>query len=191
METNAPRSITEPVMFETQDLPRQMMQRANDEIESLRQRVAELEKEQDELVKALEFIARMRWGRDSEKVTLNALAKLGTDKTGEKCGPVAVVHEELECDPYGTTGTGRLTIVPIKAMGKSGLRKNDLLYLHPTPNVEQDAKRYRWLRENWTHITSEVSLNNIKFTVNSDCWGVLGEDAIDAAIDAAMQEKQP
>lgn len=48
METNAPRSTTEPVMFETQDLPRQMMQRANDEIKSLRQRVAELEKERDE-----------------------------------------------------------------------------------------------------------------------------------------------
>lgn len=49
METNTPRSTTEPVMFETQDLPRQMMQRANDEIESLRQRVAELEKERDEM----------------------------------------------------------------------------------------------------------------------------------------------
>ena len=92
METNAPRSITEPVMFETQDLPRQMMQRANDEIESLRQRVAELEKERDELVAALKQFAECDLNDDNcasfevatrriRSLAQAALAKLGAGET--------------------------------------------------------------------------------------------------------------
>jgi len=50
--------------------------------------------------------------------------------------PVAVVTEEMEFSNYQSTNTGRLIIVPIKEMAKSGLQNGDKLYLHPAPIPE-------------------------------------------------------
>lgn len=52
------------------------------------------------------------------------------------------------------------------------------LYLHPAPDVEQDAKRYRWLVEN----------TDIGGRFNDVYMGWDGFSPFDAAIDAAMKE---
>jgi|GEM_PF-2591136 len=58
--------------------------------------------------------------------------------------------------------------------------------------LKRDAERYRWLRGNWFHLYGESrGLHGIKLSTG-DTWNHVGLPShVDAAIDAAMQEKQP
>lgn len=55
-------------------------------------------------------------------------------------------------------------------------------------DVAQDAERYRWLRRNWTTLSSIATRSDLRFECGIKPWADFGGATIDAAIDAARAE---
>ena len=56
--------------------------------------------------------------------------------------------------------------------------------------AEKDAARYRWLRDEALHVSTESPAVVVADEFGNQCEGILYEERLDAAIDLAM-EQQP
>jgi len=52
--------------------------------------------------------------------------------------------------------------------------------------VEQDARRYRWLRTNWTTMSCNATRATLSFNMGEPKWADFSVEDIDTAIDAAI-----
>jgi hypothetical protein len=56
--------------------------------------------------------------------------------------------------------------------------------------AEADATRWRWMRDHWTRMTCLKGRDEPKLLMENERWADWTEDAIVAAIDAAMSERK-